>query len=57
MILDLSPSQVPAVRRRLMALLKKIQSECARRRKKPGPKSLQWALTLAFAPTVTRTRP
>jgi DNA-binding transcriptional ArsR family regulator len=56
MVLRLSPTQVPVVRRRLMAALKEIRAE-SRRHKKGSAKSVQWALTLALAPTTLREKP
>src|SRR5262245_61824472 len=55
MILSIPPSQVPRVRRRILEMLKKIKQESARTKGKSRTDALQWGLTVAFSPTVSRT--
>lgn len=52
MLLMPPSSRLPAVRRRILATLKQIQRESRKSRTDPG--ATQWALTVAFAPTVAR---
>jgi len=57
-LLTLPPSEVPRVRRRLLAMLKTIKNQYGSKSKKSSKardgSALQWALTLAFAPTLIR---
>ena len=53
MLLTLPASTLPRVRRRLLATLKAIQRE-SRKGKRRSPTARQWALTMAFTPTMTR---
>jgi DNA-binding transcriptional ArsR family regulator len=56
MILSLPPSQLPRARKRILAMLKQIRADCARAGRKKSAESIQWALTLGFAPTVPRAK-
>ena len=56
MVFGASPARAAAVRKRLLALVKEIQTECADRPARPGTRARKpaadrerWALTLAFA--------
>ena len=63
MVFSASPARALAVRRRLLALIKQIQTECAGRASDPRDRTRtpsadheRWALTLAFAPSWPRRR-
>ena len=59
MILTASPARAAALRKRLLQLVREIQSQCAEpaasaRTRKPVVSGERWALTLAFAPSWPR---
>jgi len=51
MVLTLPPSRLAQVRRRLRAAMTAIQRDC-KKGGTPPPQARQWALTMAFAPTM-----
>ena len=55
MLLTLPASQIPRVRKRLLAVLKEIRRDC-KKGEAHSPGAARWALTMAFAPTTTRKR-